>query len=147
LKSKLTILSLALIPESAISATPRNLRGEYRLAHETAAAELRIGEARNDALLISHGHHHLGYNYRHLGEFTLARAELEQTLLAMSDPALRNASTAATENADQLVVTLAHLAQSLAPLGYLALPPPTPFHQGCEPKRCWLSRRNTALLL
>jgi predicted ATPase len=99
--------------------TYRLLRGEYRLAHETAAAMLRIGEARNDALLISHGHHMLGYNYICLGEFTLARAKLEQKLLAMSDPALRNAATALAENADQLVVTLGHLALPLAQLGYL----------------------------
>jgi predicted ATPase len=95
----------------------RNLRGEYRLAHETAAAVLRIGEARHDPLLISHGHHLLGFNYSCLGEFTLARAELEQTLVAVSDPSLRRSATAMTDG-DQLVVTLIHLAQPLARLGY-----------------------------
>jgi predicted ATPase len=98
--------------------TYRNLRGEYRLAHDTAAAVLRIGEARYDALLISTGHHLLGYNYISLGEFTLARAELEQKLIAVSDPALRSAATALAD-ADQLVVTLVHLALPLAQLGYL----------------------------
>src|SRR4029077_7961430 len=78
--------------------TYRNLRGEFRLAHETAAAMVRIGEARND--VISMGHHLLGYNYIFLGEFTLARAELEQKLLALSDPALRSD---ATGGVDQLV--------------------------------------------
>ena len=96
--------------------TYRNLRGEFRLAHETAAAVLRIGEARHDALLISQGHHLLGYNYITLGEFTLARAELEQKLLALSDPAVRSD---ATGGVDQLVATLVHLAHPLARLGYL----------------------------
>jgi len=96
--------------------TYRNLRGEFRLAHETAAAVLRIGEARNDAVLIYLGHHLLGYNYILLGEFTLARAELEQKLLALSDPAVRSD---ATGGVDQLVATLVHLAQPLAQLGYL----------------------------
>jgi len=95
--------------------TYRNVRGEYRLAHPTATALLRIGEAPSDAL----GHHLLGYNYIGLGEFTLARAELERTLLAMSDPALRSAATALAENSDELVVTLSHLAMPLAQLGYL----------------------------
>jgi hypothetical protein len=80
---------------------------------------LRIGEAPNDALLISLGHHLLGYNYIGLGEFTLARAELEQTLLAMSDPALRTAATALTESGEELVALLSHLAVPLAQLGYL----------------------------
>jgi len=65
------------------------------------------------------GHHLLGYNYIGLGEFTLARAELEQTLPAMSDPALRSAATALTECGDELVVMLSHLAVPLAELGYL----------------------------
>jgi hypothetical protein len=98
--------------------TYQNLRGEFRLAHETAAAILRIGDARNDALLISLGHHVLGYNYISLGEFTLARAELEQTLIAVFDPALRSAATELTD-ADQLVMTLVHLAWPLGCLGYL----------------------------
>ena len=95
--------------------TYRNLRGEYRLAHQTAAAILRIGEARNDALLISLGHHLLGYNYIFLGEFTLARAKLEQTLRAEdADPALRSAATALTgEYCDELVALLSHLAVPL----------------------------------
>jgi class 3 adenylate cyclase len=97
--------------------THRNLRGEYRLAHETAYDVLRIGEARNDALMISMGHHLLGYNYTCLGEFSLARAELERTLAAMSDAALRSTATALMD-ADQLVVTLAHLEMPLARLGY-----------------------------
>ena len=96
--------------------TYRNLRGEFRLAHETAGAVLRIGEARSDALLISMGHHLLGYNYILLGEFTLARAELEQKLFALSDPAVRSD---ATGGVDQLVATLVHLAHPLARLGYL----------------------------
>jgi len=96
--------------------TYRNLRGEFRLAHETAAAVLRIGGARNDAVLICLGHHLLGYNYILLGEFTLARAELEQKLLALSDPAVRSD---ATGGVDQLVATLVHLAHPLARLGYL----------------------------
>jgi class 3 adenylate cyclase/predicted ATPase len=101
--------------------TYRNVRGEYRLAHETAAALLRIGEARNDALLISLGHHLLGYNYIGLGEFTLARAELEQTLRAEdADPALRSAANAMTEHVcDEFVALLSHLAVPLAQLGYL----------------------------
>jgi predicted ATPase len=99
--------------------TYRNLRGEFRLAHEAAAAVLRIGEARNDAVLISLGHHLLGYNYIFLGEFTLARAELEQNLLALSDPALRSAATVTAHVGDELVATLVHLAQPLAQLGYL----------------------------
>jgi predicted ATPase len=98
--------------------TYQNLRGEFRLAHETAAAILRIGDARNDALLISLGHHLLGYNYIGLGEFTLARAELEQKLVAVFDPALRSAANALMD-ADQLVVTLVHLAWPLVCLGYL----------------------------
>ena len=98
--------------------THQSLRGELRLAHETAAAILQIGQARNDALLISLGHHVLGFNYISLGEFTLARAELEQTLVTVRDPALRSAATALTD-ADQLVVTLVHLAMPLVCLGYL----------------------------
>jgi class 3 adenylate cyclase/predicted ATPase len=98
--------------------TYQNVRGEYRLAEETVAAALRIGEACNDALLISMGHHLLGYNYIGLSQFTLARAELERTLLANSDPALRSAATALTD-VDELVVTLSHLAAPLAQLGYL----------------------------
>jgi predicted ATPase len=97
--------------------TYRNVRGEYRLAHETAAAVLRIGEASNDALLISIGHHLLGYSYTCLGEFSLARAQLERTLAAMLDAALRSTATALMD-ADQLVVTLAHLEMPLARLGY-----------------------------
>ena len=98
--------------------THQNLRGEFRLAHETGAAILQIGHARTDALLISLGHHFLGFNYIGLGEFTLARAELEQTLVTVCDPALRSAATALTD-ADQLVVTLVHLALPLVCLGYL----------------------------
>src|SRR5262249_16944906 len=66
--------------------TYQNLRGEFRLAREIAAAILQIGHARNDASLISLGHHFLGYNYIGLGEFVLARAELEQKLVAVFDP-------------------------------------------------------------
>jgi predicted ATPase len=82
---------------------------------------LQIGEARNDALLISLGHHLLGYNYIGLGEFTLARAELEQTLRAEdADPALRSAANAMTEHVcDEFVALLSHLAVPLAQLGYL----------------------------
>ena len=79
---------------------------------------MRIGQARNDSLLISLGHHLLGYNYISLGEFTLARAELEQILVALFDPALRRAATELTD-ADQLVVTLVHLTWPLVCLGYL----------------------------
>jgi hypothetical protein len=98
--------------------TYQNPRGEFRLAREIAAAILQIGHARNDASLISLGHHFLGYNYIGLGEFVLARAELEQKLVAVFDPALRSAATELTD-ADQLVVTLVHLAWPLACLGYL----------------------------
>jgi len=42
--------------------THQNLRGEFRLAHETGAAILQIGHARTDALLISLGHHFLGFS-------------------------------------------------------------------------------------
>jgi predicted ATPase len=98
--------------------TYQNVRGELRAAHEPAAAILRIGETSNDALLVSLGHHLLGYNYTGLGEFTLARAELEQKLVAVFDPALRGAATALAD-ADQLVVTLVHLAWLLVRLGYL----------------------------
>ena len=99
--------------------TYQNVRGELRAAHEPAAAILRIGEASNDALLVSLGHHLLGYNYTALGEFTLARAELEQTLIALVDPVLRSAATALTGSGEELVVTLVHLAFPLARLGYL----------------------------
>ena len=99
--------------------TYQNVRGELRAAHEPAAAILRIGETSNDALLVSLGHHLLGYNYTALGEFTLARAELEQTLIALFDPVLRSTATALTGSGEALVVTLVHLALPLARLGYL----------------------------
>jgi predicted ATPase len=92
-------------------------RGEFRLAHERAEALLCLGEARNDVMLITLGYRIVGFNHLCLGEFTLARAALEQSL-AIFDPGHRRALQALTE-VDQHVVALVQLSRPLAVLGYL----------------------------
>jgi predicted ATPase len=95
----------------------QSLGGELRLAHGRAVALQRLGEARNDVMLISFGHFLVGYSHAVLGELNLARAELEQSL-ALFDPAQRHALQALT-GYDTRVMTLMHLSRTLAWLGYL----------------------------
>jgi class 3 adenylate cyclase/predicted ATPase len=97
--------------------THHHLRGELRLACERAEAVRRLGEARNDLILLWLGRHMVGDTRVSLGEFTLGRADLEQCLVVF-DPGYRRAINALT-GADEHVTTLLHLSKTLACLGYL----------------------------
>jgi predicted ATPase len=92
-------------------------RGEFQLALERAAAVLRHGEARDDVFLILLGHHLVGYTHIVLGEFTLARADLEQSL-ALFDLGYRRTLLALTGTEEHVIIPL-HLSRPLALLGYL----------------------------
>jgi class 3 adenylate cyclase len=93
-------------------------RGQLGLALERADAMCRLGETRNDAILISLGRLSTGQVRFYLSDFTRARADLEHSL-GLFDPKKRRDFHALT-TADPHVMTLVYLARTQGCLGYLA---------------------------
>ncbi len=93
------------------------VRGEILLARERAQTLLRLGEAHNDVILTLLGHHIVGDTTSCLGEFALARTDLERSL-ALFDPSHRPALYALSP-VDTNVVGQLWLSHVLACLGYL----------------------------
>jgi predicted ATPase/class 3 adenylate cyclase len=53
------------------------IRGEFRTAHELARSVLRRAESANDPILLMFGHSSVGLTLFNMGEFALAREQLE----------------------------------------------------------------------
>jgi class 3 adenylate cyclase/tetratricopeptide (TPR) repeat protein len=88
-------------------------RGEYQLALALAEQVEKIGEARNDVAAQWVGRWASGHTRLFLGDFVAARALLERCL---ADPAYRGGPS---EVLSLYELMLAHLAQTLAYLGYI----------------------------
>ena len=93
------------------------LRGELISARRSAAELLQLGTSRADASVKFVARRCSGVTDLYLGEFTAARADLEQGL-ALFDPAQRSVY-AALEAYDAHVAMLSYLSRTLVSLGYL----------------------------
>jgi predicted ATPase len=91
-------------------------RAEHKLALSLAEQFEKIGEARNDVAAQLQGRRAKGLTRLLLGEFVVARALLEQCH-GLGDPAHRAVSGG--QAGDPYVLMLAHLAVTLAQLGYI----------------------------
>jgi class 3 adenylate cyclase/tetratricopeptide (TPR) repeat protein len=93
------------------------VRSEHKTALPLAQKMERTGETRNDIAALLLGHESHGLNLFFLGEFSAARALLEQCH-SMSDPEHR-ATCLAQTGLDYGAAMLAHLAVTLTYLGYI----------------------------
>ena len=92
------------------------VRSEHKLALSLAEQIEKIGEARNDVAAQLLGRRAHGLTRCYLGEFVAARALLERCH-GLSDPAHRAIGAGLSD--DPYAVMLAHLAVTLAYLGYI----------------------------
>jgi class 3 adenylate cyclase/tetratricopeptide (TPR) repeat protein len=93
------------------------VRSEHKTALPLAQKMERTGEARNDIAALLLGQESQGLNLFFLGEFSAARALLEQCH-SMSDPECR-ATCLAQTGLDYGAAMLSHLAVTLTYLGYI----------------------------
>jgi predicted ATPase len=91
-------------------------RGEHKLALSLAEQFEKVGDARNDVAAQLQGRRAKGLTHLLLGEFVVARALLEQCH-GLGDPAHR--AVGGGPAGDPYVLMLAHLAVTLAHLGYI----------------------------
>lgn len=92
------------------------VRGKYRTAHEVAIQLLRVAEREHDPGLLVEAHALMGAVAFYLGEFTIARAQLEQGM-ARYDPVQHQTHTL-HYGQDPWVVCCSYLAWTLWTLGY-----------------------------
>ena len=93
-----------------------SIRSEHKRALLLAEQIERIGETRNDVVTQLQGRRAQGATRYFLGDFVAARALLEQCQ-GLCEPTHR--ATAAGLSADPYAMTLAQLALTLVPLGYI----------------------------
>jgi predicted ATPase/class 3 adenylate cyclase len=95
------------------------LRSELRLAASLAEQMEKIGEEQNDVVAQLIARDFRGVACCFLGRFIAAR-ELLERCHGLADPALRAAASAGLPSADRYAVMPAHLATTLAYLGFIA---------------------------
>jgi class 3 adenylate cyclase/predicted ATPase len=93
-----------------------HVRGNFGLALERGEAMWRLGEVRNDVVLIYQGRQVVGEMHALLGKFAIARANLEQSF-ALYDPGNNGALIALTGIGGNH--TAMRLSKTVARLGYL----------------------------
>jgi predicted ATPase/class 3 adenylate cyclase len=96
------------------------VRAEHRLARSLADQMEKIGEERNDVAAQLRGRDLRGLTSCFLGQFVASR-ELLERCHGLSDPAYRAAAGAGQPSPDPYAVMLAHLANTLAYLGFIDL--------------------------
>jgi predicted ATPase len=92
------------------------IRGEFRTAHELARSVLRRAEGANDPILLMFGHSSVGLTLFNMGEFVLAREQIEMAIVPYDAGSDRPATIMGLNDAG--VPSLTHEAFTLWHLGY-----------------------------
>jgi predicted ATPase len=93
------------------------VRAEYRTARELGEEGLRLAQEAGDPLLVALAHWHMGFVLFALGEFTAARAHIQQ-MISFYDPKEHHHVMVALRGSDAGVSALAYDACCLWCLGY-----------------------------